>query len=165
MVEPSVWGPPLWKTIHFVALGYPDVPSETDVRNFKRFFESLEHVIPCAVPCAVNYGRHLKEIPIEPYLRMGRTALFEWTITLHNIVNAENGKAVIDPKKALAYYMKEAGGHSSSSSSASSASSPCLSPTCADKQGVNLIALLAVATIMGVAGALVTYVIMRKGKR
>ena len=90
--EPSTWGPSLWRAIHFVALGYPSAPSEADARTYGAFFRSLDAVIPCGT-CADNYRRHLRELPIEPYLVGGGAGrLFEWTVLLHNIVDRETGK-------------------------------------------------------------------------
>ena len=89
-LSPEIWGPSTWRAIHYVALGYPSAPSEDDVAAYGAFFGSLQRVLPCE-SCANNYRRHLRELPIEPYLRSGR--LFEWTVLLHNLVNRELGKA------------------------------------------------------------------------
>jgi hypothetical protein len=93
----DVWGPALWRAIHFIALGYPSVPTEADAVSYRAFFESLDKVIPCAV-CASNYRRHMDEIPIDGYLLgvgrgSGGKTLFEWTVELHNVVDRELGKA------------------------------------------------------------------------
>eukprot|EP00798_Chlamydomonas_sp_ICE-L_P027785 gene27785-biopygen9468 len=61
-IPPSVWGPPLWKSIHYVALGYPANPTPEERRVYKTFFDQiLEHLIPCHV-CSENYHRHLVEL-------------------------------------------------------------------------------------------------------
>lgn len=92
----DVWGPALWRAIHFIALGYPSVPTEADAVAYRSFFESLDKVIPCDV-CAKNYRRHFEEIPIDGYLLGDRggdsPSLFDWTVKLHNVVDAELGKA------------------------------------------------------------------------
>eukprot|EP00798_Chlamydomonas_sp_ICE-L_P012881 gene12881-biopygen12823 len=67
-IPPSVWGPPLWKSIHYVALGYPANPTPEERRVYKTFFDQiLEHLIPCHV-CSENYHRHLVELRDSPYL-------------------------------------------------------------------------------------------------
>jgi hypothetical protein len=108
----EVWGPALWRAIHFIALGYPSVPSEADAIAYRTFFENLGKVIPCEV-CAGNYRRHFEELPIDGFLLgdrgnaygrvgedggvdVGGHTLFDWTVQLHNIVDAELGKAVSD---------------------------------------------------------------------
>eukprot|EP00798_Chlamydomonas_sp_ICE-L_P000705 gene705-biopygen448 len=61
-IPPSVWGPPLWKSIHYVALGYPANPTPEERRVYNTFFDQiLEHLIPCHV-CSENYHRHLVEL-------------------------------------------------------------------------------------------------------
>jgi hypothetical protein len=60
------------------------------------FFTSLGTVLPC-LSCSTNYQRHLRELPMEPALKKGGNALFEWTVQLHNLTNAESGK---DPRTA-----------------------------------------------------------------
>ena len=39
MIDKNSWGEYLWHTIHFVALGYPNNPSDIDKKNYKNFFE------------------------------------------------------------------------------------------------------------------------------
>lgn len=89
-MEPSVWGKYIWTSIHFIALGYPDKPTQEDAHNYKQFYHDLWKVLPC-YKCSVNYQRHLSELPIDPYLK-DNMSLFEWTVKLHNIVNKELGK-------------------------------------------------------------------------
>ena len=89
-IDPTVWGPSVWRALHLIALGYPPSPTDEDIRSYGAFFSALAAVIPCD-SCSVNYRRHLIELPIEPFLVDGR--LFEWTVRLHSLVNAELGKA------------------------------------------------------------------------
>lgn len=88
-VPPSAWGPQLWRAIHLVALGCPATLDARTADAYRSFFAGLADVIPCPT-CAANYRRHLLELPVEPYLTEGRgDRLFEWTVRLHNLVNAE----------------------------------------------------------------------------
>jgi FAD-linked sulfhydryl oxidase len=108
-MDPTVWGPAFWKTIHHVALGYPAHPTPEDVRDYRAFFSSLDRVLPCHV-CAVNYRRHFDDdLPIDPYLTGGRR-LFDWTVLLHNVVNTENGKLPWKVEDAYAFYASGRGG-------------------------------------------------------
>lgn len=109
MATPAVWGPHLWKSIHYIALGYPaEKPSESDKANYKAFYMNLHKVVPC-IKCAENYQRHLSEVPaIDGYL--GSSArLFEWTWMLHNVVNRDLGKREISLEAARRAYMSAAG--------------------------------------------------------
>lgn len=103
MIDPSVWGPLLWKTIHIVALAYPARPTPDDVLAYRAFFVALGDVIPCC-KCRDNYKRHLQELPIDAGLA-GRDDLFAWTVSLHNIVNAETGKPQFPTQDAQARFL------------------------------------------------------------
>ncbi len=148
MVEPIVWGPPFWRTIHYVALGYPDKPTESDILSYKMFFVSLGAVIPCQT-CAINYARHLRDLPVEGFLTGGSGRLFEWTVHMHNMVNEETGKPHMEVSRALQIYTSgkpEPGKH------------------CSIPPGppVNIPVMLTVFTISAGIGALLLYLFMRK---
>lgn len=115
----KVWGQPMWHTIHFVALGYPSDPTPEQREAYRSFFTTLGQVLPCKM-CATHYAQHLRELPIEPYLGSG-DRLFEWSVKLHNAVNAATGSKkqwTVDEARASYVRMLE-GGASSSSSPAS----------------------------------------------
>lgn len=95
--SPKIWGPEAWHFIHFVALNYPVDPTEIDKKRYSRFFHSLQHTLPCE-GCAYNFGEKLKKTP--PILE-NRKSLFEWTVDMHNEVNASNGKPKISYDDAL----------------------------------------------------------------
>lgn len=99
---PTVWGKHLWFSIHFIALDYPEFPETEHIEAYKQFFSNLWKVIPC-YKCAVNYKRHLTELPIDGHLH-SRDALFAWTVALHNIVNKELGKPEITLAEARKKY-------------------------------------------------------------
>ena len=103
-MNPSQWGPSLWRAIHFIALGFPDSPSRQDIDSYKAFFFSLGDVLPC-YKCSQNYQRHLKEVPLDPFL-VNSDSLFKWTVQLHNIVNRETGKAEMSLQDAYRLYEK-----------------------------------------------------------
>jgi hypothetical protein len=92
----------LWKSIHSIALFYPDTPTDLDKKQYKAFFIDLQPVIPC-YKCSLNYKRHLGELPIDPYLE-SKDTLFEWTVMFHNIVNKELGKRQVSLQEALAIH-------------------------------------------------------------
>ena len=90
MQSAADWGPSLWKSIHFIALGYPDNPSQSDRYDYKNFYTSLGKVLPC-MRCSRHYEQHLESLPIHDYLDT-QDRLFEWTVRLHNAVNRDLGK-------------------------------------------------------------------------
>lgn len=103
MSSPTVWGKYFWTTFHVAALGYPTDPSNTDIMNYKSFFENFGNIIPCK-KCSHNYSKHLLELPIDKSLG-SRDKLFAWTVALHNIVNKELSKSQWDTNYAMEYYL------------------------------------------------------------
>lgn len=91
MSSPKVWGRYFWTTFHIAALGYPDKPSHQDAMLYKQFFSQFGKILPCQ-KCAVNYDRHLAELPLDKAL-VNREALFAWTVAFHNLVNREQHKS------------------------------------------------------------------------
>ena len=97
------WGFHTWHAMHYVALGYPDAPSQKDVDDYRTFFTSLGPVLPCKM-CTGHYAEHLKTHPIDAGLA-SRAALFEWTVTVHNAVNKSLGRREWGVDEARAYLL------------------------------------------------------------
>ena len=91
MSGPDTWGPHGWKFIHYVTLGYPSKPTNSDKIKYKNFFITLSDVIPCIL-CKMNYKKHLQELPINESVLKNRHTLMAWAIKMHNLVNIENNK-------------------------------------------------------------------------
>lgn len=101
-MQPSLWGPHLWRSIHYIALGFPDEADELVRANYKEFYVNFWKMLPC-LKCSVNYKRHLKELPSIDLFLGSRDDLFAWTVALHNTVNLELGKPkmTVDDAKIL----------------------------------------------------------------
>jgi len=99
-IGPETWGPHIWKSIHFVALAYPNDPTEEHKKQYKVFYENIQYVLPCSV-CSNNYKKHLEEIPLNDNILKDKETLVKWTIDLHNIVNKQNGKKTLEYEEAL----------------------------------------------------------------
>lgn len=91
MSGPDVWGPPGWKFIHFVTMGYPNYPTESIKKKYYDYFHSLKHVIPCSI-CASHFAENLENLPLDDNVLSSRENLIRWGINIHNIVNKKNGK-------------------------------------------------------------------------
>ena len=100
LLGPNIWGPHLWQALHMISVGYPNEPNDDQKQNYKNFFENFYQVIPCSI-CSNNYKRHLEELPITDDVMKNRQNLSKWVIDIHNIVNKEQGKNVIEPDDAL----------------------------------------------------------------
>ena len=91
MTGPDVWGPPGWKFIHFVTLGYPNYPTESIKKKYYDYFHSLKNVIPCSI-CATHFAENLETLPLDDNVLSSRENLVRWGIDIHNVVNKKNGK-------------------------------------------------------------------------
>ena len=101
-ILPNVWGPSGWKFIHFVALGYPDNPTNEHINSYQQFYESLQDILPCP-KCSDHYQQMIQQYPVSDHLT-NRDALFRWSVDIHNQVNKRLGKSTTSYDQALAMY-------------------------------------------------------------
>lgn len=101
MVEPAIWGPPFWATIHYVALGYPKEPTPHEQWAYTQFFTAMGDVIPCG-KCRAGYQDKLRAYPVDA---SSGDALFEWTVAIHNMVNESTGKPPWTVAQTREYYL------------------------------------------------------------
>eukprot|EP00873_Tetraselmis_striata_P043802 jgi/Tetstr1/464066/TSEL_008871.t1 len=102
-ITPDVWGGPMWRTIHVVALGYPRNPSPEIRRQYKAFYDSLRTVIPC-ITCREGYNRIVDDVPVDDALANSQD-LFNWTVHVHNRVNEKLGKLPMTPDFVRSTYV------------------------------------------------------------
>lgn len=103
-MKPQDWGPNLWKSIHYIALAYPELPSHEEKINYKNFYINLQHIIPCKY-CRIHYEEHLQELPMIDLYLDTKIRLFEWTVMLHNKVNKILNKKEYTLKEAYELYI------------------------------------------------------------
>jgi len=84
-MDPEVWGPNAWILLHTITLVYPHKPTNNDKLNYKKFFNSLDKILPCDW-CSHNYKIHLNKYPIENYLNSKKNVV-QWLINIHNETN------------------------------------------------------------------------------
>jgi len=106
-MDPNVWGPKFWFSLHSVSFTYPFYPDEEDKKRYKTFYELLEHVLPCAL-CRVNYRKNLANYPIDKHLKNRKTLAY-WVIDIHNMVNVENGKPTLTYGEVMDIYERHYG--------------------------------------------------------
>lgn len=102
--NPILWGNQGWTFLEYVALGYPDNPSEDDKNHYKQLYKSLGYTLPCK-ECRMNYEIHIMETPIEGYLK-NSYSLYEWVIIMQNKVNRVLNKPHKDHEKIRQKKMK-----------------------------------------------------------
>lgn len=102
-MHPSIWGPDIWRAMHYVALGYPEKDVSIETRDaYTSFFLALGPVLPCGL-CSKHYQDHLVQQPVGLAL-IGRDALFRWTVDIHNFVSVSTGKPVWTYEQAYDEY-------------------------------------------------------------
>jgi hypothetical protein len=106
-MNPKIWGKAGWKFLYSVALDYPERPEFDTVDNYARFFANVQSILPCQI-CQINYAKHLKQIPITPYLS-NRDSLFLWVVKMNNLVNIEQGKSLLTPVDVMRIYFGKTG--------------------------------------------------------
>jgi hypothetical protein len=101
-MDPNIWGPRLWFSIHSMSFTYPFYPTDKDKEIYKNYYKSLEHTLPCGL-FRNNYKKHIEMFPIEPHLE-NRKKLTNWCIDMHNMVNIENKKPTLSYGEVLDIY-------------------------------------------------------------
>jgi hypothetical protein len=95
-MSPKIWGRQAWHFIHCVALSYPVNPTEKDKEKYLAFFKSL--VLPCPA-CLDHFKQNMEKT--RPNLESKQT-LFNWTVDIHNSINAEHNKQIFSYDEAAA---------------------------------------------------------------
>ena len=103
-MDPNIWGPKMWFSLHSISFTYPFYPDEKDKMNYKNFFELLEFTLPCVI-CRNNYAKNLKQYPLKNHLK-NRKSLVYWLIDIHNMVNMETNKPTFSHRDVINMYEK-----------------------------------------------------------
>jgi len=77
--------------MHIVSLGAKPMPTAEEQEGFRKFYESLQVVIPCPI-CKDHYTEALKTLPIRT---SSRDELVEWVYDIHNLINVQLGKKTL----------------------------------------------------------------------
>lgn len=89
-VEPSVWGPPVWRNIHKLAA---TAVSTRERLRFKQVMHDYQRSLPCPT-CRKHLVAIMKEMPVDKSLDSPES-LLRWTWRLHNDVNLRLGKGTV----------------------------------------------------------------------
>lgn len=105
-MDPQVWGKYQWTAIHFAALGYPTSPTEAQKQYYFTYFTKiLPEILPC-LKCRQHLKQTLQtEHPMNSSALANPNALFEWTVSLHNVVNRRLEKPTLSLEEARNIYM------------------------------------------------------------
>ena len=105
-IDPTLWGPSLWTSMHYITFSYPDNPTNNDKQNIKSFFENVGQILPCE-KCRINFAKHLSIYPLTDDILNSRYELINWLINIHNEVNKINGKKILSYDEVMKIYFQK----------------------------------------------------------
>ena len=104
MVDPNIWGPCGWKFLSYIAINYPEYPTDDEKMKYKQFILTLQHVLPCKI-CSKNMTEYIaKNLSVLESKLSSKENLFSFFVDLHNDINTKNGKkqfTYLEAKNAL----------------------------------------------------------------
>lgn len=94
-----------WPYIHTIAATFPEHPTERERAVYYDFFSNYDVFLPpCKSGCKENYPLELENMPSLELATRSRSAMFRWTVDLHNRINQRNGKPTMSYKEAELIY-------------------------------------------------------------
>jgi hypothetical protein len=101
-VNPSIWGPSLWKILHIAALRSG---SRSTIPHWRSILEAMMSGLPCP-DCSDHYNAWYRSHPLRLGLmpNMFQGAIIRWILEVHNDVNRRTGKAVWNTTQLAATY-------------------------------------------------------------
>lgn len=103
-VDPRVWGPAFWFTLHNSSARYPVNASPVCRKAMKDFILGMPIMIPCE-ECADHATAHIEANHSRlDEVTSGRQQLFNFFVDFHNLVNRRYGKPVMGYEEAFSLY-------------------------------------------------------------
>jgi hypothetical protein len=93
----SVWGPPLWHSLHTISFNYPIKPSPEQKKQYYNFYKNIQYILPCKY-CRENLKKNLETHPLSKKVFASRETLSRYIYELHEIVNT-----LLNKKSGLSY--------------------------------------------------------------
>lgn len=103
VTSPSVWGPPLWTAFHEYAINLPPALNPAALADAEAWYRDFASNIPCET-CRVKYTDLLSSKYGFTLWGTTRESIFEWTVTLHNVVNMWLKKRLVPLEEATAIH-------------------------------------------------------------
>lgn len=101
-VDPSIWGPSLWKILHIAAMRSGN---RSTIPYWRNILEAMMSGLPCP-DCSDHYNSWYRSHPLRLGLmpNMFQGAIIRWVLEVHNDVNRRTGKAVWNTHQLAATY-------------------------------------------------------------
>lgn len=104
LVDPNVWGPAFWFSLHNGAV---NMPAKLNVQRVRGLIYGLPEILPC-VECRVHAKEFIANHTAEINAITKRNELFEFLVDFHNHVNQKQGKSTMSYKDAWEMYSQGA---------------------------------------------------------
>jgi hypothetical protein len=85
-MNPTIWGPGLWRILSDVAY-HSDLAHSTNKTHHEKvvqFFRSLQYLLPCRY-CRDSYSSYINTLP--PHKHVSKRQALGWVFTIHELVN------------------------------------------------------------------------------
>ena len=101
-LEPNIWGPHYWATLHFISSTYDNNPNQSIQSTMKTFIQSLPVFLPCK-ECQDHAFKFVKSSNLNKVVQ-NRKELFTFFFNFHNSVNQRLKKPLMKIEDALNKY-------------------------------------------------------------
>jgi hypothetical protein len=102
--DPSVWGPPMWFSLHNGAAKYPIEASPICIEKMKNYIIGLPIMLPCPT-CRLHATNHIEKHKKNlDIVCSNRKNLFKFFVDFHNIVNRRYRKKEMSVEDAYRLY-------------------------------------------------------------
>jgi hypothetical protein len=101
-MDPEIFGPPLWFTLHNAAAHYNTNPSKEEQDMMKIFLISLPGLIPC-LKCNQHTMKYLQTSDLNKAVK-NKNNLIKFMLDFHNSVNQRLNKPLWTLKQVLEKY-------------------------------------------------------------
>lgn len=96
-MNPNEWGPAGWKLIHSISVNCEDNIPERKQYAIHQLFDSLKELLPCKY-CRQHITENLQNYPIQCKTRK---EFVSYCVKLHNVVNKQLGKPILNEQKCI----------------------------------------------------------------
>ena len=103
-LDPKIWGPHYWFTLHTIALCYPEHPNDVTKKTYYEFIQNLPLFMPIQ-QIGNGFTKFLDKYPVTPYLD-SRESFIKWMYFIHKEVNKSLGYDELTLAEGLEKYYK-----------------------------------------------------------
>jgi hypothetical protein len=101
-LEPYIWGPHYWATMHFMSSTYDNKPNQSIKTIMKNFIQSVPVFLPCK-ECQDHAFEFVNAVQLDKVVE-NRKELFTFFFNFHNSVNQRLKKPLMKIEDALNKY-------------------------------------------------------------